>query len=382
MDALPLTYHPARRTAALAFAGIAWPNGSALPVVLAVLGALVLLLVSLIGWAVLLRLRREREEAHRNALDRRWTPLLNDILTRRRPFWALDDAVAADDITAFLSFLHRHAMDATPSELKWIRIVARPYLAFAPAPLAAHTAEQRAFRVHQWSWLALPQEDGPLRAALDDDSAFVAMVAFRALIRRHATRRAERDAPTRKEFARLVVDHLPRFKDWRQKSMAALLAQVDAIARPLRRLLVNRHAATWARTLAAATLKQLEDAEAAPLAVRLLERERDLPLQTAALRLLETVGDRHHVPLLCQLCTSDNEVIRIRALSALSHVGDASDVPLFERALYDPSQWVARQAAMGLVRLGYSQALHTLAGSAHARASLAFQVLSHHRLAA
>ncbi len=382
MNALLPTYHPARGTAALASAGIAWPDGSALPVVLVVLGALVLLLVSLIGWAVLLRLRRERDEAHQDALERRWTPLLNDVLTRRRPFWALDDAVATDDITAFLSFLHRHAMDATPSKLKWIRIVARPYLSFAPALLAARTAEQRALHVHQWGWLAPPQKDGPLRAALDDDSAFVAMVAFRALIRRHAAHRAERDATARKEFARRVVDHVHRFKDWRQKSMAALLAQVDAIARPLRRLLVNRHAATWARTLAAATLKQLEDTEAAPLAVRLLERERDLPLQTAALRLLETVGERRHVPLLHQLCTSDNEVICIRALSALSHVGDASDVPLFEHALYDPSQWVARQAALGLVRLCHPQALHALANSAHDRASLAFQVLSHYRLAA
>jgi len=381
MTVVVLSYPCASPPVLLATGGFAFDALGA-RVVLLVLGALILLLMGLLGWAVLLRLRRKREEDRQDGLERRWAPLLDDILRRRRPFWALDDAVAADDITSFLSFLHRHAMHAAPPQLRWIRIVARPYLPFAPAPLAARTAEQRAFRVHQWGWLAPPNMEAPLQAALNDASAFVAMVALRALIRRRTARRTELDASAQRAFARVVVAHVHRFKDWRQKSLAALLAQVDAIAHPLRRRLIDRYAATWVRTLAAATLKRLDDAKAAPLAVQLLERERALPLQTAALRLLAAVGDRRHVPLLRRACSADNEVIRIRALSALSHVGDASDVPLFERALHDPSQWVARQAALGLVRLGHPQALHTLAHSAHARASLAFQVLSHHRLAA
>lgn len=382
MEGFTTTYRRHRGAALAVLAGLPWPEALAARVVLLVLGVLTLLLLTLIGWAVLLRLRRKREETHQDALESQWEPVLEDILARRRPFWALDDAVTGDDVTAFLSFLHRHAMQAAPAHLPWIRIVARPYLPFAPDPLTARTPEQRAFRVHQWGWLAPPRGDALLHAALNDASAFVTMVALRALIRRRTARRATLSAAEQRAFARAVVNRLPRFKDWRRTSMAALLAQIDAIARPLRRLFADRGAAPWVRALAAAALKRLADAEAAPLAVQLLKRERALPLQTAALRLLAAVGTPDHAALLRQLCTADNEVIRIRALSALSHVGDVSDVPLFERALHDPSQWVARQAALGLVRLGHPQALHTLAHSAHARASLAFQVLSHHRLAA
>lgn len=380
MDALTAKYSPFLEEAFASLRAV-WPETVvAVPFILLPLGALMLLLIGLIAWATLLRLRRRRREAHVAALEDRWEPVLEGVLTRRHPLWALDDLVAFDDTTDFLSFLHRHAMHASPPQLRWIRIIAYPYL--SPDPLSARTAEQRAFRVHQLGWLAPPEADDILRSALDDPSPFVAMVALRALIRRRTARRTELREADKVEFARYVVTHLPRFKDWRQRSLAALLARVEEIARPLRRLLASLRAPMWVRGLAAATLKQLNDTSAAPLAARLLRHECALPLQTAALRLLEEVGDQRHVPLLHRLCTSDNDVIRIRALSTLAHVGDASDVPLFERALEDPSRWVARQAAFGLIRLNQPQALYALADSSHARATLAFQVLSRHRLAA
>lgn len=367
-----------------AFASVetVWPEPMAVQVVLLILGALVLLLASLTGWAVHLRLQRKHAERHVNALEHRWGPVLEQILIRRQAFWALDDAVAPDDIADFLSFLHRRAVSATPAQLKWIRVVARPYLSLAPDPLAARTTEQRAFHVHQLGWLGPQEADAALREALDAPSSFVAMVALRALIRRRTARRAELSAPEKLEFARSVITRVPRFKDWRRTSLAALLGRVEEIEQPLRRLLASARAPTWVRELAAATLKRLDDAAAAPIAAQLLQREQARPLQTAALRLLEGVGDARHAPLIRRLCTSDDEVIRIRALSTLAHVGDASDVSLFERALHDASRWVARQAAFGLVRLGHPQALHALANSSHPRASLAFQVLSRHRRAA
>ena len=360
----------------------AWPMTPAARAIVLILSALVLLLTSLIGWAVYLRLRRKRAESRVDALENRWEPVLERVITRRQPFWALDDAVDVEDITDFLSFLHRRAVSATPAQLKWIRVVARPYLSLAPASLAARTAEQRAFRVHQLGWLGPPEADATLRAALNDRSSFVAMVALRALIRRRTARRAELSEPDKVEFARSVVTRVPRFKDWRQTSLAAMLARVEEIAPPLRRLLASTRSPMWVRGLAAATLKQLDDTAAAPIAARMLRRERARPLHTAALRLLESVGDSRHVPLLRRLCTSNDEVIRIRALSTLAHVGDANDVPVFERALDDSSRWVARQAAFGLVRLGHPQALHALADSAHPRASLAIHVLSRQRRAA
>jgi len=361
---------------------LAWLEAHSIQVLLFVLGALVLLLLFLIGCAVVLRLRRQREEDRQNMLTCRWTPILNDILARRQPFTALDDAVDPGDTDDFLSFLRRRAMEASPTQLTWIRIVARPYLACSPDPSPAQTAEQRAYHVHQLGWLGSDDAEPALRAALDDPSSFVAMVALRALTRRHTARRASLSAGEKHDFAQFVVAHLPRFGAWRQKSLAVLLAQIDAIARPLRQLFANRNAATWVRALAGAALEKLEDPETAPLAVRILLRESTLPLQTAALRLLEAVGTHEHTPLLRQWRTADNEVLRIRALSALAHVDDASNVPLFEKALDDPSQWVARQAAFGLVRLGHEHALHTLANSAHPRAALAYQVLTRHQLAA
>ena len=351
-------------------------------VVLLVLSALAILLLLLIGWAVFLRLRRRRLENRRSALTRRWSPVLDDILARRRFFTALDETVSLSHTDAFLAFLHRRAMEASPAQLAWIRIVARPYLAFSNPPSATQTAEQRAYRIHQLGWLGSDDAEPVLRLALEDPSPFVAMVALRALIRRHTARSASLSTSEKEDFAHFVVSHLSRFGDWRQRSLAVLLAQVSAIAPPLRQLLTDRRAATWVRALAASTLKQMSDPKAAEPAVRILRRDHTLPLQTAALRLLEAVGSRRHVPLLQALCTADNEVIRIRALSALAHVGDASNVPLFEEALGDPSRWVARQAAFGLMRLGHPRALRALADSDHPRAVLAYQVLTRHRLAA
>lgn len=381
MTAVVLSYPGASLPALLAAGGVAFDAFGA-QVVLLVLGALVVLLVLLIGWAVLLRLRRKRREDRQADLVRRWAPMLDDVLARRRPFMALDAAVDPADTDAFLAFLHRRAMAAAPAELAWIRLIARPYLAFTPPPTAAPTAEQRAHRVHQLGWLGGARAEPVLRTALNDPSSFVAMVALRALVRRHTAGLIPRRPDEQEAFARFVVAYLPRFGTWRQKSLAALLAHIDAIARPLRRLFADRRAATWVRALAAATLKQLGDPKAARLAVRVLERERTLPLQTAALRLLEAVGTREHVPLLRTLCKADHEVLRIRALSALARVGDAGNVPLFEAALDDPSRWVARQAAFGLVRLGRPRALHALADSDRPRAALAYQVLTRHRLAA
>lgn len=342
------------------------------------LQVLVGLLGGLVGTAIVLHVRRARAKKRKQQLEARWAPRLDAILAGTAPFSALDDLVASDEDEAVLAFLQQHVQEAPPADRECIQRVAYPFFTLVPPPLAARRAEQRAYRLHRLSQLNGPNVDATLRAALHDASPFTAMVALRALIRRDKMGLRADEPP----LPPLVMGSLPRFKDWRQASLAALIAQVEGIARPLRRQLANDAAATWVRVLAARSLQHLADRAAAPIAVTLLQRDTDLPLQTASLRLLEAVGDRSHVPLLRQLCGSDNEVIRIRALSTLAHVGAADAVPYLEQALDDPSRWVARQGALGLLRLGHPNILHTLAESSHPRAALARQVLTHHRRAA
>ena len=343
-----------------------------------VLGALVVVLFALVGWALVLRLLRQRKQRRQRRLEARWQPCLDRILAGQAPPQELHQAVHPNEEAHLVSFLHRRAPDVNDEDLKVLRVLARPYLEIPYDVATQGTPEQRAYQVHRIGWLGGAEADSVLRQALEGPSPFVAMVAARALIRRCPASAVERE-----ERARLIVGALPRFKNWSRKSLAALLARLEGAPAPLRQTYADPEADLRVRLIAAAALRELDDADAAPLAVRILQDEKSpLELLTASLRLLEKVGRSADGPFMRALSYTENEVIRIRALSALAHIGRPTDADRFEEALDDPSRWVARQAAMGLVRLGRPDALFALIETDHPRASLAHQVLTHHRIAA
>lgn len=343
-----------------------------------VLVGLIVVLMALVGWALLLRFRRQRKRRRQSRLEARWQPHLERIFAGEASPQALHQAVHPSEEEHMLAFLHRRAPEASAEQLKILRTLAQPYLDVTYDVSTQRTPEQRAYQVHRIGWLGGPEVEAVLHRVLEDPSSFVAMVAARALIRRPPASAEEQE-----ERARLIVGALPRFKNWSRKSLAALLARLEGAQRPLRDTYADPTADLRVRLVAASALRELGDEEAAPLAVQILQdQNHPLELLTTSLRLLEKVGRSSHAPFLRALSYSDDAVLRIRALSTLAHIGRPADADRFEEALDDPSRWVARQAARGLVRLGRPDALLGLIETEHPRASLARQVLTHHRIAA
>lgn len=300
-----------------------------------------------------------------------WMPLLQDVQRGRCSPTALQAAVRPTETLSFLKFLSAQAPGADAGQLGTLRLLAEPFLPAAVRSVDARALEVRARRIEMLGWLGGSSYDQVLLDALHDSSPLVVIVALRALVRRGNPQHVEP-----------IVEHLPRYRAWSQQGVAGLLAELGPeAARALRRTLADARQSKRTRLIAAAALQRLQDDLAADVAASLLEREVDHDLATALLRLLARTARDEHLPLLRRLARADDEVLRIRAFSTLTSLG-AADTATLERALHDPSRWVAIQAARGLVQIDRHDVLAHLARSEAHRAPLARQILAESPVAA
>lgn len=268
-----------------------------------------------------------------------WEPAVFEVMAGGDPA-PLIAGIRPGDAPYFIGFLARVGRQVRGVELERLALLAAPFLEHPRTAARAGNPEQRARAVATLGLLGGPAEAPAVIAALDDPAPLVAMSAARALTR-------QRDPA----HAGALVARLDRLDHWRPSFLAAMLAALGRDAAPaLRRALQDPTLPARTRAVAADALLRLSDPEAASIGARIASETGDPVILTAVLRLLERVGGPDALPAIRRLAASESEAVRVGAFHALEQLAEEEDLPQLERALADPSPWVAIHAARALAR--------------------------------
>ncbi|MCH7858880.1 MAG: HEAT repeat domain-containing protein [Candidatus Marinimicrobia bacterium] len=316
-----------------------------------------------------LRLRNMRTAERWQRMEAKWEPQILDLLTGVQSIEDVQKRVGKQESLYFLDFLQRFAQRLRGAEATVLKQLAAAYL-----PVLAERAKdadppRRARAIRTLSILGLEPYGETVRAALDDPSPWVAMIAARAL--------AGMDHP---EYAEAILDRFHRFEDWSQNLLVSMLSSMGPGVTPaLRRTLGDRDEVPRVRAVAADALRDLNDLAVGDQAAGVLETETERDLLAATLRLLGVVGRPDHLEPVRRLCRSDDFVVRASAFGALGRLGGNEDWSLLRSGIDDDSPWVALQAARGLTEAGGEEILEELIAAGRSRSILAREILAEGR---
>jgi hypothetical protein len=330
---------------------------------------------SFMVYAFLLHLRAKRVEARRRALEDGWRDhLLAAGTGERMPAGMSGEplpTVAEEDRILLLDLITEYVRAVEGPEREEVARLAGPHLEALDPILEDRDPYRRAYALDLLGELGYEGARDRLVRALDDEAGLVAMVAARAFARRGDP-----------EFVPLIVRRLHAFENWSPGYLASLLAGFGPDAAPaLRGLAADPFTAPRLRAVAFHALRELNDMESVPTAVRLLPDENDPEVQAEMIRVIGELGGPGHLASVRAYAHSPTAFVRAAAFRSISALSDrrTSDLEIVARGLDDPSPWVALQAAHGLVDLGRRDELEHLAESRSPRAELAAEVLESRR---
>jgi HEAT repeat protein len=336
---------------------------------------LVGLTLSFMAYALVLHMRAKRVEARKRALQERWrNHLLAAGTGEGLPNGSGQDPlppVAERDRILLLDLITEYARAVDGPERKAVVALAAPHLEALDPLLDEDDPYERAYALDLLGELGYDQARERLARGLDDPSGLVAMVAARAFARQGDP-----------EYVPLILARLHAFQNWSPGYLASLLAGFGSDASPaLRTLATDPYTAPRLRAVAFQALRELNDTESVPRAVRMLPEEGDPEVQAEMIRLVGELGSPEQLASVRAYAASPAPFVRAAAIRAISSLSDrrTSDLETVARGLDDPSPWVALQAAHGLVDLGRRDELEHLAESRSPRAELAAEVLESRR---
>jgi HEAT repeat protein len=266
----------------------------------------------------------------------------------------------------FVRFLAPYGWRLRGSDLDVLKALAKFYMPHVVRQLHHKDSGARVWAVNVLALFGMPEHEHDVFEALDDPAPLVSMFAASTLL-------AQRNV----HYIRPVMDQFPRFDKWNVQALSALLYGIGPEAIPeLESVYLDPARSSRTRAVAAATLERFSDFAIADKAAALLATAPDEEFAVATLRLLTGIGLQHHRQAIYPLCDAESDVLRVNALRTLRALATREDTPRLLRAFDDPSPWVARQAAHGLLEIGELEQLHALAKSDHPRAVLARQMLA------
>lgn len=309
----------------------------------------------------------QRTDTKGRRLHTAWKGTLLDVLAGDAAPESLRDQVPLHQARRFLTFLVPFATTVEGEARTLITRLATPYLTHLEADLTQSRPGTRARIVQLFGLLGDTSARAVLRRHLQDPSRLVTFTAFCWLSRRGTP--ADTVA---------LINHIDQLSDVDVSQLSSSLVHLGSAAAPtLRTHLQSDDLSTVARVVCAETLRWLGDADAAPLAVRLLDAAPPPELAAALLRLLRRVGCPEHAPRVRAYCDSDVSFVRIHAARALGQIGHPDqDRPRLRRMVTGADdRSVAFNAAKSLTELGQTTPLHHLSQTPHDRASLAASIL-------
>lgn len=333
--------------------------------ILGLLNGVVLLLAARMTWSTLQHHQRNAKKAELWAhLESVWEPQIQQYFSHSHEPSQVWQLVEANQGLYFVDYLVRMAT-RYPEQNESLRDLAAPYLPPLLSRLLPEQAdtEQRARAVQTLDLLGSAHDIQQLAMCLEDPSPQVVLLAA------HALSRHDQSA-----YIGLVLPQLTRLARWNLPFLVRLLVNMGPDILEEVRDHLNRSDVPEDQTVCLQVAARLQDAQVAPLAVRLLSSSKDVNVQVAALSALGSSGIKEHVPLIRSFYASPHFAVRLAVMRAL-HALEAYDESFFQKGLEDRSHWVALQAAQALKASGQQHVLHEMAFLEHPRADLANQVL-------
>lgn len=327
----------------------------------------VLVIIACVLVVVTLRLHHKNQKTARRwaEMESRWQPLIMQALNGEAWPEQIQSHVRPDENFYFIDYLTRYAEKLSGDSRKRAAELATPYLPKLLSRTKKGDAEQRARAILTLSILAPEGHQERMVDALNDESPLVATMAARALADHGSI-----------EYLEPILDKMERFRSWSQNYLVSMLVSLGkAQPEKLREALVLSHQPNWVKTVILKALTEINDWNTLPLAVQFLQEDAHREVQAASLQFLSRIGHDGLLDLIRKKCRHADFVIRLNAVKALANLGTAEDRELMLQLVYDPSQWIAYQAAQALKSAQDFEDLLQLALSDHPRAELAKEVL-------
>ncbi|MEM0962788.1 MAG: HEAT repeat domain-containing protein [Bacteroidota bacterium] len=335
---------------------------------LLLLALLTSLTVGLALVTLVLHARRDRREALKQSRWERWEPVLLDMLVGDVSPRTLAGEVRKGERGDYFRLLQSYAFRLGGESRALLSEAAAPHLGTIGRWLRHRRPDRRAMAIHLFGFLGDRSDLDLIRPLLADESPAVAMIAARALAR-----------SSDPAYVYPVVNVLDRFESWGVQAVASLLTVFGVGCAPtLLQAVGDDRRTDLARCACIEALRLLGYPPAAHDAASWLAADPRPPREVSAalLRLLRDIGGPGHADVVRQLTESEDDVLRLHAITALAAVSlQPGDAARIELALSDPSRWVAIRAAQGLIDSGRVQSLRAVAFEESPRGSVARQVL-------
>ena len=312
------------------------------------------------------RWQNTRTEQHEETQARVWEQPVLEALNGTRSVESVQQLVGPGEALYFIEVLASLARRLPEAERGPLVLLAAPFIDRLTPRLSHHDEAIRVRAVQTLGLLAFGVHATKLLRALDDRSPLVALHAARALSR-----------PGNSALAPQVLQRLPRFTRFHLPLVAAVIAGLGLDAVPaLLAAYGDERLPPAARIILANALRLLSAREAAGVAVRYLAVGGDRDLAAASLQLLGDLGAAAHLGAVRPCLRSDQELLRVHAVLAISKLAEPAQLAELEPMLDDPSPRVAFQAARALRRLHDGDTLRGLAAGSGRPAELAAAVLA------
>jgi HEAT repeat protein len=310
--------------------------------------------------SLVLRGRNNRVARQWAALEDRWDPVMLDVLAGAAEPASLHALVRRPQHGRFIDYLLRYGRRIRGPERAVLSALAGPYLYAVSGDLGHRSVERRARAVQSVGELGAGTYRAELLAALDDAAPLVVMIAAVALSREYHAGDVHR-----------VIGSVTRLDLLTNRLLVSMLQRLGPEAAwAFREVLRDRARPAKLRTVAAKVLAALNDQDAGPIAVSVLEDTDDVDLRVGSLQILQRIGSAEHLAVARRLADDPVAAVRGAAMRILSQAGEEQDLDRLVRALEDPVAWVAIHAAEGLRRSGRPQLLERLREAEQRRSSI------------
>ncbi|MGV3526058.1 MAG: HEAT repeat domain-containing protein [Candidatus Sericytochromatia bacterium] len=296
--------------------------------------------------------------------ENKWEPLVTAVMAGQQTVREAHHLVSDTEQLYFVDFLMRYARRVTGRSLEKVRALAFPYLPALAQKAEQGDEEQRARAIWTLSLLGPDTYRPVIVRALNDEAPLVNMLAARSLADGHGI-----------EYLPLVLERLERFRAWSPNYLTSMLVALAQPAPEKLREALTQSQPEWVKVLLLKALTELNDSQSLGTAAHLLSSAPEPEVLCAALQLVGKLGSSHYKKLVSTLCQHADFGVRLHAVKALHRLGNREDEALLRQCFEDPSQWIAREAALGLREMGALEVLEELAQSEHPRANLAKQML-------
>lgn len=310
-------------------------NNPAHAILVASTGLMLLVALGMTLAASLLRRSNNRKARGWDRLEARWSSVLEQIIEGLLDESAVHDSVARAERLVFIDFLYKRQAQEHRRERRDLHArLAAPYLADLERRFRSGDVWQRSRALRTLAELYGRGGEATIRSALDDPSPLVATTAARA----YARLRLGDVAP--------LLDRLDRYLEWDRRLLRLTLSAFGAAAAPaLLARCEDPGAPLRTRVACADALLELDVPGRNEAASRLLEREHDLELVAASLRLPRAPLSPVLLEQVRALCSSPDAVVRAQAVGCLVRtLPSADELPEVRRARHDESPWVVLNA--------------------------------------